>query len=208
MKHFLVFAMALVATCSTFADDWPQWFGSKRDGICEEGILDKFPKDGPKQLWKHALGQGTQARRSQAIVFMSWIASPRRFKAIRRERRLCGQGACALLECRDRQRDLDPRIRLHLSANQLRLWSANHADYRRRSRLHARHDGRFALLGSKTGKPIWAVDFAKDLKAKVPVWGWSSNPLVDGNKIICLVGGEKQPLSRSIEAMARSFGMH
>jgi outer membrane protein assembly factor BamB len=24
------------------------------------------------------------------------------------------------------------------------------------------------------------------------VWGWSSNPLVDGDKIICLVGGEKQ----------------
>ena len=26
----------------------------------------------------------------------------------------------------------------------------------------------------------------------MPVWGWSSNPLVDGDKIICLVGGEKQ----------------
>src|SRR5207253_8618584 len=41
------------------ADDWPQWLGPKRDGVWrEEGILDKFPKGGPKVLWRTPLGGG------------------------------------------------------------------------------------------------------------------------------------------------------
>ena len=35
------------------ADDWPQWMGPKRDDIWREtGILEKFPGDGPKVLWR------------------------------------------------------------------------------------------------------------------------------------------------------------
>ena len=34
------------------ADDWPQWLGSDRDGVWrEKGLLDSFPKGGPKVLW-------------------------------------------------------------------------------------------------------------------------------------------------------------
>src|SRR5438309_1851760 len=40
-------------------DDWPQWLGPKRDGVWREtGILEKFPKGGPKQLWRQPLGDG------------------------------------------------------------------------------------------------------------------------------------------------------
>src|SRR5689334_15666469 len=35
------------------ADDWPQWRGSKRDGISQEkNLLKLWPKDGPKLLWQ------------------------------------------------------------------------------------------------------------------------------------------------------------
>ena len=41
------------------ADNWPQWLGPQRDGVWREtGILDKFPKDGPKVLWKVPIGGG------------------------------------------------------------------------------------------------------------------------------------------------------
>ena len=41
------------------ADDWPQWLGPQRDGIWREsGILDKFPKDGPKVRWRTPIGLG------------------------------------------------------------------------------------------------------------------------------------------------------
>src|SRR5439155_27063490 len=45
--------------CAALADDWPQWLGPQRDGVWREsGILDKFPKGGPKQLWKVPIGGG------------------------------------------------------------------------------------------------------------------------------------------------------
>ena len=46
-------------TLTAFADDWPQWFGPERDGVWREtGILDKFPEEGPKVLWRTPIRRG------------------------------------------------------------------------------------------------------------------------------------------------------
>ncbi len=40
-------------------DDWPQWMGPKRDNIWREtGLVDKFPKDGPKVVWRTKIAGG------------------------------------------------------------------------------------------------------------------------------------------------------
>src|SRR5262245_8020925 len=40
-------------------DDWPQWLGPKRDSVWREtGILDKFPPEGPKILWRTPIAGG------------------------------------------------------------------------------------------------------------------------------------------------------
>ena len=44
---------------------------------------------------------------------------------------------------------------------------------------------------AKTGKLVWKKDFKKDFGAKVPIWGFAAHPLVEGNKLICLVGGNR-----------------
>ena len=45
---------------STAPDDWPQFRGPNRDGICTEtGLLKEWPEGGPKLLWKfEGLGHG------------------------------------------------------------------------------------------------------------------------------------------------------
>src|SRR5438874_999764 len=41
------------------ADDWPRWLGPLRDGVWREtGILDKFPKEGPRVRWRAPIGLG------------------------------------------------------------------------------------------------------------------------------------------------------
>jgi len=41
------------------ADDWPQWMGPRRDNVWrEEGIVDEFPADGPRVLWRAPLAGG------------------------------------------------------------------------------------------------------------------------------------------------------
>src|SRR5262249_26100227 len=41
------------------AEDWPQWLGPKRDAVWSEtGIIDTFPKGGPKVLWRAKVSGG------------------------------------------------------------------------------------------------------------------------------------------------------
>ena len=42
----------------------------------------------------------------------------------------------------------------------------------------------------KTGKVLWSKDFVKDYNAKLPIWGMVASPLIDGDQVITLVGGE------------------
>jgi outer membrane protein assembly factor BamB len=51
--------VALLATESARADDWPQWLGKTRDGVwTEQGILKTFPADGLKIRWRAEVGPG------------------------------------------------------------------------------------------------------------------------------------------------------
>ena len=46
-------------TTSLFADDWPQWMGPKRDNVWrDEGILEAFPDDGPRVVWRVPVAGG------------------------------------------------------------------------------------------------------------------------------------------------------
>ena len=50
--------------------------------------------------------------------------------------------------------------------------------------------GNLFCLNAADGKVIWSHDYKTDYEAKVPMWGFASNPLLDGNKLICVVGGQ------------------
>src|SRR5262245_41847987 len=53
---------AIIALCSlgeSHAEDWPQWRGPRRDGVWREtGILQSFPPQGLKILWRVPVGVG------------------------------------------------------------------------------------------------------------------------------------------------------
>ncbi len=41
------------------AEDWPQWLGTKRDGVWREsGIVERFPEGGPKLRWSVSIRGG------------------------------------------------------------------------------------------------------------------------------------------------------
>src|SRR5262249_53685351 len=50
--------------------------------------------------------------------------------------------------------------------------------------------GDLFCLEADTGKVVWSKNFPRDYQAKPQIWGWASHPLVDGDKLICLVGGD------------------
>jgi len=193
------FLFALVAFCImvpvAHADDWPQWFGPKHDGVWrEEGIMEKFPAGGPKQLWKCSIGAGYTgpAVADGSVYVMDRVT----------EKKIEGNPAkAATTPGKERVLSLDAKTGKEKWAHEY------DCTYQRISypfgprttpsivgdRVYTLGTmGDLRCLDVKNGKPVWTVNFVKDFKAPVPVWGWSSNPLVNGDRIFCLVGGEKQ----------------
>jgi outer membrane protein assembly factor BamB len=166
---------------STAADDWPQWLGPRRDGVWrEEGILDKFPPDGPKVLWRIPTGGGYAG----PAVAGGKVYLTDRLRAEGQERIRCLDEATGKV-----------------------LWQHAYAckysiDYPAGPRATpVVHDGKVYTLGAMgdlfcleadTGKVIWQKNFVRDLGAQVPMWGFAAHPLLDGERLICLVGGREQ----------------
>ena len=67
--------------------------------------------------------------------------------------------------------------------------------------------GRLFCFDVATGEPRWDVDYVEDYGTYVPPWGLSSAPLVDGDRLIAIVGGNRMPWSSlSTNGRGRSSG--
>jgi outer membrane protein assembly factor BamB len=183
----IVMSLPLVAA----ADDWPQWLGPQRDGVWREtGILDKFPEGGPNVRWRTPLGAGYAGPAvADGRVYVTDRVRPDgtyfkgQFKnGPGKERVLC----------------LDEK-------NGKILWKHEYdCKYEVAYALGPRttplvRDGKVYTLGTmgdlicfnaKSGEILWSHNFPKDYDAKIPMWGFAANPLLDGERLICLVGGK------------------
>jgi outer membrane protein assembly factor BamB len=183
-----------VASAPVLGDDWPQWLGPQRDGVWREsGIVDRFPSDGPPVRWRAPIGggyAGPAVAGGRVYVTDRVLA-----EGVRNPDNPFQRGSIAGKE----------RVLCLDDANGQVVWKHEYdCSYTVSYPAGPRTtpvvvDGKVWTLGSEgdlfcfetaTGKVVWHRDLKKDFGVGTPVWGFSSNPLVDGNKLICLVGGE------------------
>lgn len=179
---------ALVAPAR--GDDWPQWMGPGRDNVWREaGIVERFPVGGPKVLWRTPLAGGyAGAAVAGGRVFVTDYVTDADVKVANFERK-ASTG-------RERVLCLD-------EATGAMLWKHEYPvtytiAYPAGPRCTPTvHDGRVYTLGAEgdllcfeaaTGKVTWSRDLKKDYATKAALWGWASHPLVDGDRLICVVG--------------------
>jgi outer membrane protein assembly factor BamB len=189
------------------ADDWPQWLGPKRDGIWrEEGILDRFPKGGPKVLWRVPVGQGYAGPSvAQGKVFVpdrllegkaQNPSNPFDVKDVKgKERLLC------LSEKEGKELwkyEIDSTYRISYPAGPRCTPTVDGETVYFLGAM-----GHLAALNVQTGKPIWTVEFLKDYEATLPFWGFSNHPLVYGDKLIVYAGGSE---GRTVMALDKKTG--
>lgn len=185
-------ALTLLVLGVARADDWPQWLGPRRDGVWREsGLLDKFPKGGPKVLWRVPIGGGyagpavaggkVYVTDRQLDVGQADPANPfTRTKSAGKERLLCLDAATGKELWKHEYPSrytmsypCGPRATPAVADGKVYSFGAM---------------GDLFCLDTVTGKVVWSKDFKKDYDASVPVWGFSASPLVDGQQVICLVG--------------------
>jgi outer membrane protein assembly factor BamB len=178
-------------------DDWPQWLGPQRDDVWrEKGILEQFPAAGATVRWRVPIGAGYSGPAvAQGRVYVM--------------DRMLAEGA-------KNPPDGIPRVQPKAIAGSERVVCLNSADgkvvwkheydcpYTVSYPLGPRttplvKDGKVYTLGTEgnlfcldadNGKPLWSHDFKKEYSAKTPLWGCAAHPLLDGQKLICMVGGE------------------
>ena len=57
VRRIATFALLPLLAPTLRADDWPQWRGPNRDGVCHEsGLLQSFPAAGLKVRWRVPAG--------------------------------------------------------------------------------------------------------------------------------------------------------
>lgn len=195
MIRSIAVCVALLVATPILADDWPQWMGPKRDGVWREtGIVDKFPEGGPKVLWRTPVGAGYSGPAvANGKVYVT--------------DRVLAKGAANPKSPFDGKSEVDGVERvlcLDEKTGQV-LWKheypcvyqISYASGPRTTPVVAGGKvyavgamGDLLCLDADKGTVVWSKDLRKDYSGKAPYWGFSGHPLVDGDRLICLVGGK------------------
>ena len=191
MKKML-FSLFLVSTASLNADDWPQWMGPQRDNVWREsGIIQKFPDGGPKVLWRTPITGGYSGPAvADGKVFVTDYETKDEVQVGNFERKeFTGTERVLCLD----------------EATGNELWKHEYPvkytiSYPSGPRCTPNVDGdRVYTLGAEghlfcfdvpTGKIVWSKDLKAEYGTKAALWGYAAHPLIDGDKLLTLAGGE------------------
>jgi outer membrane protein assembly factor BamB len=192
-KLWIVTVAALITTYPKWikADDWPQWLGPNRDGVWrEKGVVDRFPGQDLPIKWRRPVGLGYSgpAVANGRVHVMDYIArsgeptsDPLGRDGLQgTERVLClDAGTGELMWKHEYARSYSmsyPGTRCTPTVDQVRVYTLG-------------AEGNLFCLNATNGRAIWSKDFSKDYGARTPLWGVASHPLVEGNTLYCVVGG-------------------
>jgi outer membrane protein assembly factor BamB len=158
--------------------DWPQWRGPDRSDVCREtGLLKTWPRGGPPLAWKvKGLGQGYSSPSIAAgRIFVSGKQGNDEVVLALNEADGKELWKTVIASSTPRvDRGEGPRGTPTVDGTRLYALAVN---------------GELACLEAATGKLVWRKSFAKDFGGRMPKWGYSESPLVDGDHVICTPGG-------------------
>ncbi len=194
LKLCLALSVWMVCSAPVKADDWPQWMGPQRDGVWREtGIVDRLPESGLTRKWRTPIGSGYAGPAvvgdrvfvtDRIIVEGADSANPFERKPVpSSERVLCLNRDTGEIMWKHTypcvytvSYPAGPRCTPTFDGDKVFTLGA---------------EGHLFSLSASDGKVIWSRELKKDFGIRItPTWGFASHPLIDGNKLICLVGGE------------------
>jgi len=190
-----IFSVAATIACLSAvarADDWPQWLGPRRDAIWRErGLVAAIPAEGLRVKWRVPVagGYAGPAVVADRLYVTDYVAREGRLvnapndrtNLLGKERVLCLDAATGAVVWTHEQ-----ECAYSLSYASGPRCTPTVAD----GRVYALGaEGDLVCLDAATGRLLWAKDFKAEYSAPTPIWGFCGHPLVEGDLLICLVGG-------------------
>lgn len=180
VARYAAATVALIAG-SGAAADWPQFHGPRRDNVSDEtGLLKQWPAEGPKLLWTATgIGEGFSsiAVADGQIYVTGNVGGDTVLTAL-------GLDGKSRWTAKNGPADKHqyPGTRSTPTVDGDRVY-------------HEGSYGDLVCLEAKTGKPRWSLNILAKFDGRSPRWGLSASPLVDGDRLICVTGGEKASLA-------------
>ena len=161
------------------AADWPRFLGPDANNISSEtGLLEKWPDAGVPLVWQRELGSGYGA----PSVLGKRVVVHHRVKDEEVVECLDALSGQTLWRFATPSGFSDPygynngpRCTPVLSGSRCYTFGAG---------------GRLCCLDLETGKPVWQHETAKEWSVPEPFFGVGSTPLLEGEKLIVMVGGQ------------------
>lgn len=187
----VVLSLSCVAFGAT-TDDWPQWMGPNRDNVWQEtGILKSFPEDGLKVAWRTPVagGYAGPAVADGRVIVTDYQTSDNVKVANFQREKFTG---IERVFCLDEQTG-KPLWKFEYPVE----YSISYPAGPRCTPII--HEGMVYTLGAEghlycfdfeSGEVVWSHDLKSEYKTKAALWGYAAHPLIDGDKLITLAGGE------------------
>jgi outer membrane protein assembly factor BamB len=160
------------------AADWPHFRGPASNGIAPDtGINKHWAAKAPAKLWRLKLsdqGHGGPAVAGGKVFFIDHVGGDDIVRAV------------SLADGKDLWQHRYPDATL---ANYGFTRSTPAVDGDRVYTVS--RQGKVHCLKAATGQVVWALDLVKDLGCKRPGWDYASSPLIDGERLILVPGGDK-----------------
>ena len=179
------------------AEDWPQWMGADRLGVWREtGIVERFPADGLKVTWSVPIGNGFggPAVAGGRVFVTDWEEDPESRTVDGTERVLALDEETGEILWTYSWGTTYRALMLSYAAGPM---ATPTVDEDRVYVLGA--TGLLWCLDVETGAVIWHRNYLAEYDASMPETGTSSAPLVDGEQLIAVVGGEPDALVVSFD---------
>lgn len=191
----ILFVVSMSLASPSKADDWTGWMGNQRDGVYREtGIVNEIPESGLDVKWRTPIEggyAGPSVADGKVFVFDYQKTAGESFN--------------------------DPTKRANVQGNERLLaldeetgnviWEHSYPcpysiSYPAGPRCTPTVDGQHVyILGSESdlrclkvadGELVWKRTLKEDFDAEVPIWGFASHLLVDGDLVYSMVGGDGQ----------------
>jgi outer membrane protein assembly factor BamB len=173
--------IVILFVASTLAQaDWPQWRGPNRDGVWHDaGLPEKFPAR-LEERWRKPIGGGFSglAVVQDRVYAFDYLKKPKEQERVHCLDAKTGETLWThAYDVAYQKMDYPNGPRTTPAVREGRVFT-----YGARGHLHC--------LDAKTGKVIWSRDCVKDFNGRVPMWGHSCSPFLDGKRVLVQVGGQ------------------
>ena len=188
----VVLAAGVCAGATAAAEDWTQWRGRDRRGVWHEtGVVDAFPESGLKFTWRVPIRSGFSgpAVADGRVFVTDWLEDPESRTIDGTERGLALDEATGEVLW---TYEWGATYRALLASYAAGPMATPTVDEDRVYMLGA--TGLLWCLNVETGAVVWHRNFQAEYDASLPPWGTPAPPLVDGDKLITVVGGEPDAL--------------